>query len=241
MILWLARCVGALTLMLSLVLTQLFPSSLPWFYPGATNPIVAFEFVADTTELIRLFGDDVALRLELLWAMDLGNIADYLFAALYCLWLALSAHCLLPTGRLLTSCYVIAVLVFVADALENWVLLSLSGQLQQATTLLLDESVPGGLGIDEQLFHLLAVATRCKWLGLAVLLVLLNSRQARSGKLALTSLLVALIYGGLAVLVLFDRQWVGAMSFWVAPAFLIVYIRLWVLPVTDYKTQRDNR
>ncbi len=237
---WWGRAVGAAMIVVALLLMQVFPGSVPWTIPGVSNPVVAFEFITNSEELLLLFGDDPELRRVLLLAMDAGNRLDLLFAGLYSLLLGICANCFLPEGQQRRICYVLAFIVFSSDLIENWALLSLSTQLQQVEPVLMFGLLPGAIesSIDDALFTWLQCATWSKWLGLAVLLLVVNQGSWKLGVLPRLSLLLAVAYAGFAFLALTDRFWVGVMSALVAPAFLLLYLRLWMPSVSDVALAR---
>jgi hypothetical protein len=65
---------GLAVLMMSVLLFFVFPQKAPSLPEGFFTPIIAFEFVQTSTEVIEMFGgDNITMRNEMTRAMDLGN------------------------------------------------------------------------------------------------------------------------------------------------------------------------
>jgi hypothetical protein len=65
---------GLAVIMMSVLLLFIFPSKAPSLPEGFFTPIIAFEFVQTSTEVIEMFGsDNITMRNEMTRAMDLGN------------------------------------------------------------------------------------------------------------------------------------------------------------------------
>jgi hypothetical protein len=149
------RIAAPAVFVLSLVLLTVMPSKpVTANVPGFRNPVIGFELASEPAHVFGILGaPDAPERPETVRRMDLGNRIDYLFMAAYStlyagIALLLAAHGRVGGGmaRLL---FVLSVLMFAGDALENRQLLVLSGITDPA-------AMAGPLAA-------LAVFTRLKW------------------------------------------------------------------------------
>ena len=154
--------IGVAAAIVGVALAVVLPSSSPGMPEGFTNPILAFEFARAPEDILTLFGpDDTPARRETVAAMDLGNKIDFLFLALYSLFLLMFS---LAAARLHDSKWLYvgaacAVVVALGDALENLQLLALTAALDD--------------GAFEPALSRLRVFTWIKWGGLAAIFAVL--------------------------------------------------------------------
>ena len=150
---------GLGAVVMSLILTLIGPRETGPLPDGFITPVVAFEFAESAAEVATLFEPEGSAA-----AMDRLNRWDFLFMALYSLFLttfALAAA--LDSGRFtLWFAAALAPLILLADVMENVQLLNLTTQL----------SLGGGMESALDRLHLF---TWLKWGGLAVYFLLIGN------------------------------------------------------------------
>ncbi|KAA3663848.1 MAG: hypothetical protein DWQ04_08785 [Chloroflexi bacterium] len=146
----------------SLVLMAINPSEAPKMPDGFSTPILAFEFVVSEQEVVDLFGSDPAVQAGLVRAFDLGSWVDFAYMLLYAGFLFLFAVQVVKVdGRSLFYLgAALAVIIFLADLLENVQLLGITARL--------DEGEYG------RQLTLLPIFTWIKWGSLAIYFLLLT-------------------------------------------------------------------
>jgi hypothetical protein len=159
-------------------LLALLPSSMGPLPEGMHTPILAFELARSAQEIETMFGPPASPeRAAWVAAMNRGNLADYLFMALYGAYFWGFSRALaqngLRTARLASR---LALLPSLMDALENRQLWVIAQEL--------------GGQFDAPLLRL-AWFTWSKWLLIALLLVLWIPSLWRLGMLARVSAIIA--------------------------------------------------
>ncbi len=156
-------CIGVLVILMSIVLMRVFPKKAPVMPEGFFTPIIAFEFIQSRAEVVRMFGgSDIETRLEMVKAMDLGNRLDYIYMCLYSMFLLMfSAGCAKASAKkYYYTGVLIAVMVLLADALENVQLLSITSKIANGD-------------FDAELVRL-HMFTWIKWGGIATVFLMLS-------------------------------------------------------------------
>ena len=123
--------IGLAVIAVSLSLLFVFPKEAGTLPAGFTTPILAFEFVQTPQEAQALFDSPSIDQQTLLTAMNRGNRFDYIYLILYPLFLlTFSLKAAQLTGRkMLYAPAALAVLMSIADALENVQLLRIANKL----------------------------------------------------------------------------------------------------------------
>ncbi len=153
---------GIAVIAMSVVLMLISPSKKPEMPEGFFTPIIAFEFMQTPQEVQQLFGPpDSSEREDMVWKMTVKNWIDFLymllyasFSGLFCVTFARHTH-----SKILCSGAMLAIVVLLADFLENLQLLGIMAKLPT--------------GQFEQELRLLHLFTWLKWGGLALMFVLL--------------------------------------------------------------------
>ena len=165
-ILSIARCLGVITLLMGLVLRFIFPTEMPWTYPGVQTPVIAFEFVQTPTEVFHMFGSDIEQRDSIVKAMDWGNYIDFLFMAIYSGFLAALAWLHKPLlGRLSYCCLGLSAVIFATDFIENIILLKLTHLVSVGYT---------GAPKVQDWINILMISTWFKWMSIVVVIGVLG-------------------------------------------------------------------
>ncbi len=154
--------IGIAVIVVSVILMGINPTEVPTMPEGFKTPILAFEFVRTNQEVIDLFGQDGAIRAQLVQAFDLGSWVDFVYMALYSAFLFSFAQTIIKlTGRkLFYAAAALAVVIFLADLMENVQLLGITAVIDT--------------GNFEQQLPLLYLFTWIKWGGLAICFLLLT-------------------------------------------------------------------
>ncbi|WP_163832424.1 hypothetical protein [Spartinivicinus ruber] len=161
-----ARCLGAMTLFMGLLLRLIFPAELPWTYPGVKTPVIAFEFAQTPTELFHMFGNDVEQRDEIVRAMDWGNYIDFIFMVVYTGLLAAVLWLHKPLLASLTYwCIGLTFIILATDFIENIALLKLSHLVAVGYT---------GASKLQGWLQVLIISTWFKWMSIVVVLAVLG-------------------------------------------------------------------
>lgn len=137
---WWAVCLvlGLGVIGLSVLMGGMFPQDGAGYAAGYGAPVIAFEMARSVADLQAIFGqvDDEA-RAARISGMDLGNRWDFLFMAVYGLFIStffLAAHRV--SGRKLWFGFAFfGVLAALSDAYENSILLGLTLDLEAAKNL----------------------------------------------------------------------------------------------------------
>jgi hypothetical protein len=154
---------GLAVITMSIILLFVFPSKAPSLPKGFITPIIAFEFVQSPDEVFQMFGgENLAIRNQMVDAMDLGNRLDFVYMVLYSMFLLLFSS----TGARITknpyfyAGAAIALAVLAGDVMENIQLLGITANLST--------------GDIEPYFGLLYTFTWIKWGGLALVFLILS-------------------------------------------------------------------
>jgi hypothetical protein len=155
---------GLGALVMTLVLALIGPRQVGSLPAGFITPVMAFEFAEEADEVAQLFAPDGSMA-----AMDQVNRWDFLYMTLYGLFLsAFALACAGQTGnRYFYIPAVLALLIPLADAMENV-------QLLAVTRMLSEDGVSPILESLSPLLSRLRLFTWLKWGGLAVYFLLLN-------------------------------------------------------------------
>jgi hypothetical protein len=154
---------GLAVIMMSVLLLFVFPPKAPSLPEGFVTPIVAFEFIQTSTEVIEMFGgNNITVQNDMVRAMDLGNRLDYLYMCLYSAFLMMvSATCAgLSQNKYYYAGVALALAVLAADALENVQLLGITENI--------------AIGNFNSQLRLLHFFTWIKWAGLALIFLTLS-------------------------------------------------------------------
>jgi len=154
--------IGIGVIIVSLVLMGINPQEVPQMPDGLTTPVLAFEFAQTEQEIVDLFGADPAVKAELVRAFDLGSWVDFGYMLLYAgFLLAFAVQVARVNGRsLFYIAAAVAIIIFLADMLENMQLLGITAALETGH-------------FDRQL-TLLPIFTWIKWGGLAIYFLLMT-------------------------------------------------------------------
>lgn len=209
---------GLGALLMTAILWLIGPRQVGPLPPGFVTPIMAFEFAADPAEVGHLFSVDGAAA-----AMDRVNRWDFLYMALYNGFLiAFALACARRTGnRYYYAVAALPLLIWVADALENVQLLSI-------TRLLAADTVEPVLGQLRPLLDRLRLFTWLKWGGLALYFVLLWPYFRGLAGWARWIGVVGLLPALLAVAALFSRGLPNEMmALAIGVMFLLLTVYAW--------------
>lgn len=209
---------GLGALLMTAILWLIGPRQVGPLPPGFVTPIMAFEFAADPAEVGHLFSVDGAAA-----AMDRVNRWDFLYMALYNGFLiAFALACARRTGnRYYYAVAALPLLIWVADALENVQLLSI-------TRLLAADTVEPVLGQLRPLLDRLRLFTWLKWGGLALYFVLLWPYFRGLSGWARWIGVVGLLPALLAVAALFSRGLPNEMmALAIGVMFLLLTVYAW--------------
>ena len=165
-----AGYIGLSILILSVILISVNPSGGGRLPGGFFTPVVAFEFIKTSAEVVDLFGDAASgVQAETISGMKLGTYIDFIYMLFYTTFLFyFSMLCKRVTGeKWFISGGVIALFVLAADFSENIQLLSIMEKLHSG-------------GFENEL-DLLKYFTWAKWGGLSALFISLVPFLRRSG------------------------------------------------------------
>jgi hypothetical protein len=207
-----------LTVLTSIVLMVISPTSLAYMPKGYQTPIVAFEFLKSPEELLKLFPIDDPSTAKVLDAMDLVNKVDFVFLVAYpsLLYFFAKQFGSKYAGIVKFICLVISLF----DGLENWVLL-------QLTDLLRSRTVP-----SQELIDRLGIFTHIKWSLIGVVFIIISPVIQNSLKSSLGRLLSILVGSAIPLVtviayyycyhysLVYDEIYCG----WVVIVFLLVGI-----------------
>lgn len=115
----LAKIFGVLLILTSLVLMFINPRAENNLPQGFFTPIIAFEFLQDTTSVQQLFQvDDVVVYKQ---AFNLGNQIDFAFMFIYSFFLLSIAIGIYQRkqSKAMYIVYILCILIILFDALEN--------------------------------------------------------------------------------------------------------------------------
>jgi hypothetical protein len=154
--------IGLVVVLVSLVLTGIFPKEALVMPEGFKTPILAFEFVKTNQEIINLFGTEDEVRADLVQAFDLGNWVDFVYMVLYSAFLFRFAATAVTQSRrkLFYVGSLLAGVILLGDLLENIQLLQITAVIDS--------------GNFNQQLALLPIFTWVKWGGLALYFLLLS-------------------------------------------------------------------
>ncbi len=119
-------------IVLSLVLRSIFPSTVAWMPEGFSTPIIAYEFLLSSEEVLKFFGPAGPLRDSWVESMVTGHKVDTVYLLVYGLflvswgWLALK-----KSGRnFYFAIILLAVMASVCDWFENKQLVQMATALE---------------------------------------------------------------------------------------------------------------
>ncbi|MCP5095230.1 MAG: hypothetical protein GY943_06740 [Chloroflexi bacterium] len=186
--------IGLAVIVVSLILMGINPQEAPKMPEGFTTPVLAFEFVQTEQEVLDLFGDDTAVRADLIRAFDLGSWVDFVYLLLYGGFLfTFALQVVQQTGnKLFWGTAVFAIIVMFADVMENVQLLGITSALETEE-------------FARQL-TLLPLFTWIKWGGLAILFLLLTPYFFTQNLFARFIGIVAIICFGLGGVAFLNRS-----------------------------------
>lgn len=181
-------------IILSLILRSIFPAEVPWMPEGFTTPIIAFEFLQTTSEVLMFFGPAGPEQGALVEAMITGHKIDTIYLVVYGLFLA--GWALLAVKKSGNNFFYLliffAIVASVGDWYENKQLVLIASNL--------DWRYFDGTLLDLWLF------TWLKWGSLSITLAGLSFftwKLGWLGKLFAIVAAVTLILGGIAI---FERS-----------------------------------
>jgi len=154
---------GLLYIILLIVLLGIFPSGAPGLPNGFKTPIVAFEF-ARTPEDIRAIFDitPAEAREAYIEKMDRGNRLDFVFMAVYSLFLFLFSVKCHEAGRnkILLMGALFSITALAGDIIENIQLLGITENI--------------AVGTFQEHLHLLHFFTWIKWMSICLVFAVLS-------------------------------------------------------------------
>lgn len=155
--------IGLFAVIINILLFFVFPSTANQLPEHFRSPIIALEFAQSEAEVVALFGPPEGEdRATLITQMDRGNQLDFVFIALYGLFLLFFGIAAAKTSgqNFFFTASVLAVMVMIFDVLENVQLFSITSKI-------------GMLSLDENL-EKLQLYTWAKWGGLSLILGILG-------------------------------------------------------------------
>jgi len=179
--------IGMTVLLMSVLLMVVFPSQVSQIPDGFFTPIIAFEFIETSEEVHAFFGTAGSQDYEeTLRKMNIGNQLDFIYLALYGIFLiAFSFQMYTLSGnRWYLLGIVTSLVVMAGDILENVQLLGITSRLSTGD-------------FDQQL-ALLQIFTWLKWGGLVVTFLILAPfvrTMNRIGKATSVVILLSLVLG----------------------------------------------
>lgn len=192
---------GVATLIISLIIMPLFPSSAAADVSGYGSPVIAFEFARTPADLAAVFGlDSDPFRASRMAMMDDGNRLDFLFMAVYSLFGAMFGFAVRSRrAGLGTVILVAAIIAGIADAVETRTLLSITAQMGEGI------AVPVGLATlwlpVTIKFTALAVSVLCAGLYMASrakpIWIALGALTVLAALMSVPALLATASYGAL--------------------------------------------
>ena len=161
---------GIVVVFFGLFLMTIFPASANQLPEGFSVPIIAFEFLQSSEEILAFFGATQSPeRDHLVAAMDLGNKLDYIYMVFYSGFLG--TFCFVCYRLEKRPVFILGILlsftILLGDAMENLQLLNITNHLEAASF---------GPDIKRLMFW-----TWLKWGGLACLFLLLVPHFFRGG------------------------------------------------------------
>ena len=183
---------GIAVIIMSIILMFVFPQKAARFPEGFFTPVIAFEFINTSNEVEAFFGP-AGERESMAARMDLGNKLDYLYMALYCIFLFSYAFIMKKEDgtKAMTLAMAFCIFIFFADAMENIQLLSITDSM-------------GNSDLSNELF-LLKIFTWLKWGGLSVFFILVVPAWRRAGGFGRFLALWAIITLAAAIAALLHR------------------------------------
>ncbi len=133
---WIAACFfGLLLLVIGNIIIGFFPSHAHNIASGYGSPVFAFEMARTSQDLINVFGPtDTPAREVRIAAMNTGNLWDFPFMVIYSGFIAtffLGAYSA-SRQKMLLGLSALGLVSGIADAVENFILLGLTKNLEVA-------------------------------------------------------------------------------------------------------------
>lgn len=185
---------GGGIVIISLVLQFIFPSEIAWMPEGFSSPIIAFEFLLTSEEVLRFFGPPGEARDSWVEAMVSGHKVDGLYLVVYGFFIVVwgwraqrsSGH------RFFFGVMALAVLASVSDLFENRQLVQMATSLEA--------------GVFDQPLKKLFLFTWLKWGSLTLALGGLSLYFWKNGWLGKAYAVISAITLILGIMAFFNRS-----------------------------------
>ncbi|KAA3633718.1 MAG: hypothetical protein DWQ02_12685 [Bacteroidetes bacterium] len=205
-------------IILSLILRSIFPTEVPWMPEGFTTPIIAFEFLLTTSEVLMFFGSAGPEQEALVEAMLTGHKIDNVYLVVYGLFLA--GWSLLAARKTRNNFFYLLIFFAILASIGDW--------YENKQLVLIASNLSWGY-FDGTLFELW-LCTWLKWGSLSITLAGLSFftwKQGWTGKIFAVVSAITLILGGIAF---FERSAITSyFTLGITLGFVLLIIKSFVL------------